>query len=132
MNKPKTPRIIVFNNQKRCVALYHSAYAAARSLGGVVASVTSACKGSIITYKRQYFRRIPENVEVTLDDLGTLTLTEFDSLCGAEMRVWKTGRLSSERNSQWYKRDRRKQKAQEKRNRIEKLKKLRYESPNNQ
>lgn len=114
MDKPATPRIIVFNNLKRCTGVFHSAYAAARSIGGVAASIKSACSGETVTYRKQYFRYIPGNIEVTLEDLGTLTLKEFDSLCGVEKRFWITGKLSEDRKNEKYKDELKQQRQREK------------------
>lgn len=41
-----------------------------------------------------YFRALDDNIEVTLEDLGVLTLTEYDKLCGVERKVYRTKDMS--------------------------------------
>lgn len=92
LNKPC--RILVFTPLKRLIAIFHSVNAAAKAVGANPQSVHYVCTGTCISTKGYYFRTLQDNIEVTLDDLGTLRLEEYDALCGVERKIYRTKKMN--------------------------------------
>jgi hypothetical protein len=86
-------RILVFNPYKKLIAIYHSTLEAAKSLEIHTQSVHYACTGRCIAVKRRYFRHLSNDVEITLEDLGTLRLEEYDDLCGVERKLYPNSKM---------------------------------------
>lgn len=87
-------KILVFNPLKRLVGIFQSTRAAAITLGATTQSIHYACTGVTISARNLYFRHLSDEIEVTLDDLGTLRLEEYDQLCGVERKYYKTKNMS--------------------------------------
>lgn len=41
-----------------------------------------------------YYRTLPDDIEITLDDLGVLRLEEYDQLCGVERKIYETKNMT--------------------------------------
>jgi len=87
-------RILVFNSLKRLVAVFQSTNAAALAFNVKVQSIHYACTGQCISCQNYYFRHLMDDIEVTWDDLGVLTVEEYDELCGVQRRVYATKNMS--------------------------------------
>lgn len=83
-------RILVFNPLKKLIAIFQSSNAAASALNIKVQSIHYACTGKTITCGDYYVRHLSDEIEVTIDDLGVLTVQEYDQLCGVERKVYPT------------------------------------------
>lgn len=91
----KTPiRILVFNPLKRLIAIFQSSNAAASALNIKVQSIHYACTGKTISCGNYYVRHLSDDIEVTIDDLGVLTVQEYDQLCGVERKVYPTKNIT--------------------------------------
>lgn len=90
----KPCRILVFNSLKRLIAIFQSVSATAKTFNTYSQSIHYACSGRCISCQGLYFRHLMDNIEVTLDDLGTLKLEEYDQLCGVERKIYKTKNMS--------------------------------------
>ncbi len=86
-------RILVFNPLKRLVAIFQSSFSAARAFGIRPQSIHYASTGVCISCNNLYFRHLKDDIEVTIEDLGTLRLEEYDKLCGVERKYYKTQRM---------------------------------------
>lgn len=89
----KPCRILVFNPLKRLIAIFQSTNAAAKAFSTRLQSIHYACVGTCISCQGYYFRHLPDNIEVSLEDLGTLKLEEYDELCGVERKVYRTKKM---------------------------------------
>ena len=87
-------RILVFNPMKRLVAIFQSTNAAAQAFNSKVQSIHYAATGKCISCSNYYFRQLEDDIEVTLDDLGVLTIEEYDELCGVERKVYANKNMS--------------------------------------
>jgi hypothetical protein len=87
-------RVLVFNSRKKLIATYHSSLCAAKMLRVTPNSIRSACTGKTIAVKGHYFRYLPDDIEVTFEDLGVLTVNEYDDLCGVDRKVFPNARMS--------------------------------------
>lgn len=90
----KPNRVLVFNSLKRLVAIYHSVYSTAKALNIGTQSIHCACIGRCIACQGMYFRTLFDDIEVTLEDLGVLTLAEYDELCGIDRKVYATKHMT--------------------------------------
>lgn len=104
-------RVLVFNPLKRLVAIYQSCTATALAFGAKVQSIHYACNGECISCHGYYFRKLDDDIEVTLDDLGTLTVEEYDKLCGVERKLYANKRMT--RKGMRYKKGKSKSKVNE-------------------
>lgn len=41
-----------------------------------------------------YFRHLPDDIEVTLEDLGKLKIDEYDKLCGVKRKLYPNRSMS--------------------------------------
>ncbi len=87
-------RILVFNSAKRLVAICQSVNATAEMFGVTTQAIFYVCSGKSISCNRYYFRHLEEDIEVTLDDLGTLNVQTYDQLCGKERPVYPNSKMS--------------------------------------
>lgn len=87
-------RILVFNPLKRLIAIFQSTVSAGKALGIKSQSIHYVCIGKNISCQGLYFRHLSDEIEVTLDDLGTLKLEEYDKLCGVERKIYKTKNMT--------------------------------------
>lgn len=95
MNQPskKPPHILVFSPLKKLVAIFNSTYATAKSFHARIQSIQYACDGTCMSCQGHYFRYLLDDIEVTNDDLGVLSIEEYDQLCGVERKIYRTGRM---------------------------------------
>ena len=105
-------RVLVFNPNKRLIAIFISGYAAARAFGLHSQSINFACTGKMISANNNYFRYEDENVEIDESDLGTLKLQEYDKLCGVERKYYNNYSMS--RKGMKYNTEKKRKKAAEK------------------
>lgn len=92
--------VLVFNNMQRYVGFFLSVYAASKSVGAHPSSIKSACVGETIACKGQYFRYLNDDIEVTTEDLGVLTLKEYDELCETKRKTYPNRKMT--RNAMKY------------------------------
>ena len=90
VNSKSTRRVLVFNPVKKLVAVYQSVTSAARTFQTTPTNVHFACVGKSISCCNLYFRHLSDDVEITLDDLGTLKLEDYDKLCGVTRKYYPT------------------------------------------
>lgn len=90
----KPNRILIFNPLKKLVGIYNSIHATARSFNVNMQSIHYACNGTCMSCQGHYFRQLYDGIEVTYKDLGILTVTEYDKLCGVERKVYATKTMS--------------------------------------
>lgn len=91
MNKISTipSRTLVFNSRKKLIAILQSNTAASNVFNAKVQAIHCACVGRCISCKGYYFRNLDSSVEISLEDLGSLRLEEYDELCGINRKVYK-------------------------------------------
>ncbi len=87
-------RVLVFNSAKRLVAICQSVNATAEMFSVTTQAIFYSCSGQSISCKNYYFRHLEDDIEVSLDDLGTLNVQEYDRLCGVERKVYPNSKMS--------------------------------------
>lgn len=87
-------RVLCFNSMKKLIGVFQSVNAAAKAFGINVQPIHYACTGQCISTQGYYFRHLSDDVEVSLDDLGTLRVDEYDELCGIKRKIYKNKSMS--------------------------------------
>lgn len=90
----KPPKVLIFNSQKRLVAISQSTTITARLFNVATHQIVNVCVGRGISCKRLYFRFLQDDIEVTVEDIGVLKIEEYDELCGVKRKVYRTGSMS--------------------------------------
>lgn len=91
----KTKRILVFNPLKKFIGVISSQLQAARILGVRTPTIKAACDGKAISTCNLYLRWWDPEIEINImEELGVLTLREYDQLCGVKRRVYKDGKMN--------------------------------------
>lgn len=87
---PKARPVLIFNRRKKLTQIAASVNEAAKYANRSPGNISKVCNGKAISDGSYYYRYIDDEVEVELSDLGTLTLTEYDELCGVKRRTYST------------------------------------------
>lgn len=87
-------KVLVFNPLKRLIALNASAYAVAKAFDLSVSSIRAACDGTMVSYSGLYFRYVNKDVKVDIFDLDTLTLEDYDYMCGVVRKIYPSKTMS--------------------------------------
>ena len=53
-------------------------------------TLIKAAYGEIISVNKRYWRAVPKDVEIEYDDLGSLSLFDFDDMCGVDRKIYAT------------------------------------------
>lgn len=93
MNQSNTPSkaILAFDANLVLVGMFSSFYTASKATGICHQMITKACSGEVIAAKNMYWREADTNEYVfDCDDLGKLTLLEFDLEQGVNRKIYAT------------------------------------------
>ena len=85
----KRPVLLFNGTKKRLAAIFSSVTTAARILGATKTGIYHACAGKMISYYGHYFRYLYDDIEIDINDLDTLSISEYDQLCENPRRVYK-------------------------------------------
>lgn len=90
-NKPTT--IVAFDSSYVLVAIFKSISEAATLTNTVRQSLIKAAYGDIISVNKRYWRAVPPDVQIEPDDVGKLTLFEFDAAVGEDRKIYSTRKM---------------------------------------
>lgn len=90
-NKPTT--IVAFDSSYVLVAIFRSISEAATLTGTIRQSLIKAAYGDIISVNRRYWRAVPPDFQIEPDDVGKLTLFEFDDAIGEDRKIYATKKM---------------------------------------
>lgn len=97
-DRKPTP-VALFNSRYLLIGIFNSIKEASRVTGVVRQSIIKAVYGDTISAKECYWRAIPNDVILDQDDMGTLTLFEFDKEAGnPDRRIYKGTRMRKRQN----------------------------------
>lgn len=83
-------RVLAFDSSLRLIGIFQS-YNATEKITGIKHQVLlRCCNGKMISSKGFYFRELPNDTVVDIDDLNTLTLLEFDKEMGYDRHIYAT------------------------------------------
>ena len=90
-NKPTT--IVAFDSSYVLVAIFRSISEASALTGTVRQSLIKAAYGDIISVNKRYWRVVPPDFQIEPDDVGKLTLFEFDDAIGEDRKIYGTKKM---------------------------------------
>ncbi|TGY79031.1 hypothetical protein [Lepagella muris] len=90
-NKPTT--IVAFDSSYILVAIFKSISEAATLTNTIRQSLIKAAYGSIISVNKRYWRVVPPDFQIEPDDVGKLTLFEFDEAVGDDRKIYTTRKM---------------------------------------
>lgn len=90
-NKPTT--IVAFDASYVLVAIFKSISEAATLIGTIRQSLIKAAYGDIISVNKRYWRVVPPDFQIEPDDVGHLTLFEFDTAIGEDRKIYSTRKM---------------------------------------
>ncbi len=90
-NKPTT--IVAFDASYTLVAIFKSISEAAALTGTVRQSLIKAAYGEIISVNKRYWRAVPPDIQIEPDDVGNLTLFDFDTMVGEDRKIYSTRKM---------------------------------------
>lgn len=93
-DRTPTP-VAVFNSKYILISIFGSILEASRVTGVVRQSIIKATYGETITAKKCYWRPIPPSVVLDQDDIGKLTIFDFDREAGNPDRpIYDKGKVN--------------------------------------
>jgi hypothetical protein len=90
-NTPNT--IVAFDSTYTLVAIFKSISEAATLTGAIRQSLIKAAYGQIISVNKRYWRVVPPDFQIEPDDIGTLSLFEFDAEIGEDRKIYATRKM---------------------------------------
>lgn len=90
-NTPTT--IVAFDSQYLLVAIFKSISEAASLTGAIRQSLIKAAYGDIISVNKRYWRVVPPDIQIEPDDIGKLSLFEFDAEIGEDRKIYGTRKM---------------------------------------
>lgn len=90
-NQPTT--IAAFDSSYILTAIFRSISEAAALTGALRQSLIKAAYGDIISVNGRYWRAVPLDFEIEPDDIGKLTLFEFDTFIGEDRKIYATRKM---------------------------------------
>lgn len=90
-NKPTT--IVAFDASYVLVAIFKSISEVATLTGTIRQSLIKAAYGDIISVNKRYWRVVPPDFQIEPDDVGHLTLFEFDAAIGEDRKIYSTRKM---------------------------------------
>ena len=90
-NNPTT--IVAFDATYILVAIFKSISEAATLTGTLRQSLIKAAYGEIISVNKRYWRAVPSDFQIEPDDIGKLTLFDFDAEVGEDRKIYSTSKM---------------------------------------
>ncbi len=98
-SKFKAARIVlIFNDTRILIAVARSLHAAADITKGNLQAISFCCTGKYISSGGLYFRHLSPKYNLTIEDLDTLELEDYDNFCG-EQRAYYTLRAMNRKSN---------------------------------
>ena len=81
-------QVLAFDCQYKLCAIFRSISEASAISGSIRQSIIKAVYGDIVSVKGRYWRAVPRDIEIEPDDLGQLSLFDFDEMCGTDRKIY--------------------------------------------
>jgi len=94
MISKKPQRILVFNPLKKLIGVFHSTLAASKAFNVRAQAIHYACTGRCISCNNLYFRHLSDDIEISMEDFGTLRVEEYDKAVGIERKVYRNKNMT--------------------------------------
>ena len=87
---PKSIKVLAFNCEYKLVGIYSSFNACEKMTRTQHQIITRCCNGDLISSHGHYWRELSDDIIIDSDDLGKLTLFDFDREVGNDLLVYST------------------------------------------
>lgn len=85
----RAPKVVlVFNDTRKLIAIIRSLHTASEIMFGNLQAMSFCCTGKYTQSCGYYFRHLDPRVLVEIDDLDSLTVEEYDRICGKERKYY--------------------------------------------
>ena len=85
----KAPKVVlVFNDTRKLIAIVRSLHTTSEIMFGCLQSISFCCTGKYIQSCGYYFRHLDPRVLIEIEDLDSLTVDEYDRICGKERKYY--------------------------------------------
>lgn len=92
-NSNEPTQIVAFDSTYKLTAIFRSISEASTITGTLRQSLIKAAYGDIISTNKRYWRVVPQDFQIEPDDIGTLTLFEFDNEIGEDRKIYATRKM---------------------------------------
>lgn len=91
----RAPKVVlVFNSTRKLIAIIRSLHTASEIMFGNLQSMSCCCTGKYSQSCGYYFRHLDPRVLIEIDDLDSLTVDEYDRICGKERKYYSLRTMS--------------------------------------
>lgn len=90
----RSNKVLVFNGARVLVAVIRLLCSAAELTHNRASAVHNCCTGKTARSGLYYYRQLHPDVLIDMDDLDSLTVEEYDKLCGVERKYLSTRRMA--------------------------------------
>ena len=90
-NSPST--LLAFDSSYKLIAIFRSVSEAAAMTGLLRQSIVKAAYGEIISVGKKYWRVVPPDLQIEPDDIGALSLFDFDAEMGIDRKIYATRKM---------------------------------------
>lgn len=97
LNLPSAKRVLAFNASRVLIGVFRSVRSAAEMTQGQAQSISKAAIGKANTTMGYYWRHEHDDVEVEMSDVGTLSIEEYDDLCGVTRKYLNSRNIKGKR-----------------------------------
>lgn len=97
----QSKQVLIFNGALTLIAIARSVRSASELSGFTLQSISHACRKRSGTIGNHYYRHIHSDVEIEMEDLGSLNLKSYDQMCncvGKYYSVREIARKKKEKN----------------------------------
>ena len=99
IDNSRSPCLLAFDRTYLLIAIFQDEHQAALMLGCDPGNINASLNGFFKSSVGYYWRRENITVSISVEDIGTLTIQEFDNMCGVESDVFKNGKMAKKRYS---------------------------------
>lgn len=85
--------ILAFNSAYKLSAIFKSISEAASMTGSVRQSLIKAAYGDLISVNNKYWRAVPPDIQIEPDDIGELSIFDFDASIGEDRRIYASKKM---------------------------------------
>ena len=87
---PKPKKILAFGAEYKLAAIFNSCNQCERMSDIHHQTLIKCCKGEMLTTHGFYWRELPDEIVIDADDIGKLSMLDFDKAVGNDFRIYAT------------------------------------------
>lgn len=91
-------KVLLFNEHGVMGGLLKSVHFASQILNISAQTISRCCTGKLVSSHGLYFRHAHSDIKIEDDDVDTLTVEEYDRLCGVKRQYHSAREMKNRRN----------------------------------